>query len=120
MESMKSILVVEDDKGLQMLFKIICKEHQLSIVDTSSNAIETLRLHNSADVPYDLVFLDYDLLDGDNTLPVAEFIAENHISCEVVVMTSNPQAAKVLKEIIGEDAEIMPKFELMQKIAEFV
>ena len=84
--SEKRILIVDDDKSINAVFKTMLEEHGYT-VNTASSGQEALSLEDS---PFDLVILDIKLPDimGDQ---VAMVMKERRMVDNIVLMTGYPE-----------------------------
>jgi DNA-binding response OmpR family regulator len=84
--SEKKILIVDDDKSINAVFKMMLEEQGYT-VNTASSGQEALSL---ADSSFDLVILDIKLPDitGDE---VAKVMKERRMADNIVLMTGYPE-----------------------------
>jgi CheY-like chemotaxis protein len=105
------ILILEDNPERHKIFKKFYVEHELCIVETSTEAIEILQTHI-----FDAIFLDHDLggqqmvESGPNTgYEVAKWLEENpeHSCSNIIIHSLNPVGRDKMKAAIPY-ARIVP------------
>ena len=87
--SQPTVLVVDDDEGLQDFFRVFFQEISLGhvVVGTVSDALVALGKQK-----FDLVFLDLKLPDGPAD-DVYNAIKEKHPNCAIIIITGYPESA---------------------------
>ncbi len=104
------ILILEDDKERQRLFRENLKDHVLTIVETSKLAIKNLTNER-----WDIAFLDHDLggkvyvPSGENTgYEVAKFLEENekYIPKYVIIHSLNVVGANNMEQALPQSVHI--------------
>ena len=113
------ILVVEDEIAIQRFFAAKLKDHEYYYALTSQTAIGFLVADK-----FDIIFLDYDLGNGDNAVPVAEAI--RLLGCDrspeerIIITSNNPDKAELLQYAIGRECDIIPKLDLVRRWGKYI
>jgi len=84
------ILFLDDDINRRRLFRESCKDHDLSEVETSDDAIKFLEKYS----PYDLVSLDHDL--GGQVYVASDEKSGYHVALYISQMSKDKLPKKVI------------------------
>jgi len=89
-----NILAIEDNPERQIILKEIYCLQNIVIADNVCDAIGHLQKKE-----FDLIHLDYDLLDNTNSLEAARQIRDKGRLQMVVIHSENPRGCKEIREI---------------------
>ena len=115
MKNKLKILVVDDDQMLCNWFNRKLKNHDVLFASGCKEAIDYLQSNK-----FDKVFLDYDLLDGEKSTSIAQYISDNDLNLETIIHTGDSIAAEQLKNIIKNNVKICDKAKLIFDLKEYI